>query len=137
MRIARDVSLRATCPARHVGALLVRDKRILATGYNGAPSGMKHCSEVGCRLEDSKCVRVIHAEHNAILQCALHGVSTLGSTLYTTHRPCSACTRLVVGAGIERVIYGAGDISESDKETFHGGHISLMFFGMPEEWGEI
>lgn len=111
MRIARDVATRATCPRRHVGAVVVRDKRILSTGYNGSPPGQKHCDEVGCLMEDGRCIRTLHAEQNAIIQAALHGVSTEGATLYSTCRPCHVCARMVVGAGINRVVF-AGDPPE-------------------------
>jgi dCMP deaminase len=105
MQIARDVSTRATCNRRHVGAVIVRDKRILSTGYNGSPPGQKHCSEIGCLLEDGKCIRTLHAEQNALIQAALHGVSTEGATLYCTCRPCHVCARMIVGAGIKRMVF--------------------------------
>jgi dCMP deaminase len=109
LQIARDVATRATCPRRHVGAVIVRDKRILSTGYNGSPPGQKHCTEVGCLMEDDRCIRTLHAEQNAIIQAALHGVSTEGATLYGTCRPCHVCARMIVGAGIQRVVF-AGDM---------------------------
>lgn len=105
MQIARDVATRATCLRRHVGAVVVRDKRILSTGYNGSPPGQPHCSEVGCLLEDGKCIRTLHAEQNALIQAALHGVSTQGATMYCTCRPCHVCARMIVGAGIERLVF--------------------------------
>ena len=113
MRIALVVSTRSTCLRKKVGAVLVRDKRILATGYNGAPSGMKHCSEVGCLREQSgvpsgerhELCRGVHAEQNAIIQAALHGVSTEGATLYCTHQPCILCTKMLINAKIVRVVF--------------------------------
>jgi len=111
MQIARDVSTRATCLRRHVGTVIVRDRRILSTGYNGSPPGQKHCTEVGCLLEEDRCIRTLHAEQNAIIQAALHGVSTEGATLYATCRPCHVCARMIVGAGIRRVVF-AGPMPE-------------------------
>ena len=111
LRIAFEVATRATCLRRHVGAVIVRDKRILSTGYNGSPPGQKHCTEVGCLLDDGRCIRTLHAEQNALMQAALHGVSTQGATLYATCRPCHVCARMIVAAGIVRVVF-AGDMPE-------------------------
>jgi dCMP deaminase len=111
MQIARDVATRATCLRRHVGAVIVRDRRILSTGYNGSPPGMPHCTEVGCLIEDDRCIRTLHAEQNALIQAALHGVSTEGGTLYGTCRPCQVCARMIVGAGIRRLVF-AGPMPE-------------------------
>ena len=105
MRIAREVATRATCLRRRVGAVIVRDKQILSTGYNGSPPGQPHCTEVGCLMEDGRCIRTLHAEQNALMQAALHGVSTQGATLYGTCRPCHVCARMVVAAGIKRVVF--------------------------------
>ena len=105
MQIARDVATRATCLRRHVGAVIVRDRRILSTGYNGSPPGQKHCYEVGCLMEDGRCIRTLHAEQNALIQAALHGVSTEEATLYGTCRPCHVCARMIVGAGIRRLVF--------------------------------
>ena len=114
--IAKDVKERSTCIRRQVGAIVVKDKRILATGYNGAPSGFRHCSEVGClRAADGvpagerhELCRGIHAEQNAIVQAAAFGVSIRDSTLYCTHFPCSLCAKMIINAGIKRVVT-AGD----------------------------
>lgn len=111
MRIAFEVATRATCLRRHVGAVIVRDKRILSTGYNGSPPGQKHCTEVGCLLDEGRCIRTLHAEQNALMQAALHGVSTHGATLYCTCRPCHVCARMIVAAGIVRVVF-AGEPPE-------------------------
>lgn len=105
MELAEVVAKRSTCPRRHVGAVLVRDRRILATGYNGAPPGFPHCTEQGCLMKDGHCVRTIHAEVNAILQAALHGVTVRGSTLYTTATPCLNCAKMLIGAGVTRIVY--------------------------------
>jgi dCMP deaminase len=103
--VAQTVASRATCPRASVGAVLVRDRRILATGYNGAPSGADHCLDVGCLLVNDHCQRATHAEANAIVQAALHGVNTDGSTIYCTHQPCSGCTKLILTAGVIRIVY--------------------------------
>mgnify|MGYP001309321727 CR=1 FL=1 len=105
MELAEVVAKRSTCPRRHVGAVLVRDRRILATGYNGAPPGFPHCTEEGCLMRDGHCVRAIHAEVNAIVQAALHGVTVQGSTLYTTATPCIHCAKMLIGAGVRRIVY--------------------------------
>ena len=114
MNIAYQVASRSTCMRREVGAVVVLEKRILTTGYNGAPSGLKHCAEVGCLREKyevpsgqrHELCRGLHAEMNAMLQAAYHGVRIAGSTLYTTHVPCVLCTKMLINAGIERVIAG-------------------------------
>jgi dCMP deaminase len=105
MQIARDVSTRATCPRRSVGAVSVLDKRILTTGYNGAPHGLPHCTEVGCYMQDGHCIRTLHAEQNAIVQGALNGVSLRGATIYVTCQPCNNCAKMVINAGVVRVVF--------------------------------
>lgn len=105
MEIAELVSERATCERLHVGAVIVKDNRILATGYNGSPSGMSHCSDDGCDVVDGHCVATIHAEVNAILQCAKHGISTDGASIYVTHYPCYHCAKAIAQAGIKEVFY--------------------------------
>ena len=115
MKLVKSVAARSTC-ARHnrqVGSILVRGKRILATGYNGAPSGMKHCLEIGCIRDKLKIpsgtrheiCRAIHSEQNAVIQCAVYGVSSKGSTLYVTHQPCTICAKILINAGVKRIIY--------------------------------
>ncbi|NMP22594.1 deoxycytidylate deaminase [Sulfobacillus harzensis] len=99
------VATRSTCPRRQVGAVLVRDQRVIATGYNGAPHGQPHCTEVGCLMENGHCVRTIHAELNALLQCARYGIATQGVDLYCTDMPCRYCARALVQAGVERIFY--------------------------------
>ncbi len=105
MEIARTVATRATCPRASVGAVLTRERRILTTGYNGAPRGVSHCSDVGCIMVDGHCLRATHAEANAIVQGALHGVSLEGATAYCTHQPCSGCSKLLISAGVVRIVY--------------------------------
>jgi dCMP deaminase len=105
MKIAYAVSERSTCDRAFVGCVLVLEKRILTTGFNGSPTGQPHCDEIGHLLVEDHCVRTIHAETNAIIQAALHGVSTRGSTCYVTHFPCINCTKALINAGITRLIY--------------------------------
>lgn len=116
LEVASLVSKRSTCLRRSVGAVLVKDKRILATGYNGAPSGLKHCAEAGCIREKLKIpsgqrhelCRALHAEQNVILQAALYGVSTKDSFLYLTNQPCLICAKMIINAGIKEVIISDG-----------------------------
>ena len=111
--ITRMVATRSTCLRRHVGAILVKEKRILATGYNGAPAGLKHCIEVGCIREEAsipsgtrhELCRALHAEQNAIVQAAYHGTPIAGSTLYCTNKPCVICSKMLINAGIERIFF--------------------------------
>lgn len=116
MEIATVVATRSTCLRRQVGAVVVKDRRILATGYNGAPAGLRHCLEVGCLRENMgvpsgekhELCRGLHAEQNAVIQAALHGVSMAGSTVYSTHKPCSLCAKILINAGVTDIVYGSG-----------------------------
>jgi len=111
LEMARLVSRRATCLRRSVGAVIVKDKRILATGYNGAPSGLKHCAEVGCLREKLKVpsgerhelCRALHGEQNALIQASLYGISVKGATLYATNQPCIICAKMLINAGIREI----------------------------------
>ena len=106
MDIAAQVATRATCDRKHVGAVLVRDRTILSTGYNGSIRGMPHCDEVGHMMENGHCVATVHAEANAILQAAKNGVRIDGATLYTTASPCWPCFKLIANSGCVRIVYG-------------------------------
>lgn len=106
MNIAREVATRATCDRKHVGALIVRDRVILSTGYNGSVRGLPHCDEIGHDMEDGHCIRTVHAEMNAIVQAAKNGVAIDGATLYTTASPCWICFKLIANAGIKAIVYG-------------------------------
>ncbi|MBF0814017.1 ComE operon protein 2 [Staphylococcus saprophyticus] len=99
------LALRSTCQRLSVGATVVKDNRIIAGGYNGSVSGEVHCIDEGCLLEDGHCIRTIHAEMNALLQCAKQGVSTDGATIYVTHFPCLNCTKSIIQAGIKTIYY--------------------------------
>jgi dCMP deaminase len=106
MNIAREVATRSTCDRKHVGAVLVRDKCILATGYNGSIRGLPHCDEVGHMMEDGHCVRTVHAEANSIVQAAKNGVRIDGASIYVTASPCWSCFRLIANAGVQRIAFG-------------------------------
>ena len=106
MDIARQVATRATCDRKHVGAVVVRDRTILSTGYNGSIRGMPHCDEVGHMMENGHCVATVHAEANAILQAAKNGVRIDGATVYTTASPCWPCFKLSANSGCVRIVYG-------------------------------
>ena len=106
MNIARQAATRSTCDRKSVGAVIVRDKTILSTGYNGSIRGMPHCDEVGHDLENGHCVATIHAEANAIIQAARNGVNISGAEIYTTASPCWNCFKLIANAGIRRIYYG-------------------------------
>jgi len=107
MQIAEVVASRATCDRRRVGALIVRDRLILSTGYNGSIRGLPHCSEVGHMMEAGHCVATVHAEANAILQAARNGVRIEGAEIYTTASPCWNCFKMIANSGIHRIYYGA------------------------------
>jgi dCMP deaminase len=106
MNIARQAATRSTCDRKSVGAVIVRDKTILSTGYNGSIRGMPHCDEVGHDLENGHCVATIHAEANAIIQAARNGVNISGAEIYTTASPCWNCFKLIANVGIRRIYYG-------------------------------
>lgn len=99
------LSLRSTCTRLEVGATLVKDRRIIAGGYNGAVSGDNHCIDHGCYVVDGHCIRTIHAEMNALLQCAKLGISTKDAEIYVTHFPCIHCTKAILQAGIKKIYY--------------------------------
>jgi len=135
MNIAKLVSERSTCLRRKVGAVLVKDKRILATGYNGAPTGLTHCEKTGCIREKLKIpsgerhelCRGLHAEQNAILQSAYHGVSIKGSTLYITCHPCSVCAKMIINAGIEEIVIEEGYPDKMAEEILKEGKIKVRY----------
>ncbi len=106
MRIAQQVATRSTCNRKHIGAVIVRDKTILSTGYNGSIRGLAHCDDLGHMMENGHCVRTVHAEANAIAQAAKNGVNVNQSEIYITASPCWTCFKLVANAGIIKVVYG-------------------------------
>lgn len=105
MNLAREAASRSTCPRKAVGAVLVRDKAVLATGYNGSIRGLAHCTEEGCLLENGHCVRTVHAEANALIQAARHGVRIEGAHCYVTASPCWDCFKLLANAGVTRIVF--------------------------------
>ena len=128
MKIVRTVALRATCDRGKSGAVIVKDKRIISTGYVGAPKGLPHCDEVGHLFKKSvdeggnvsnHCVRTTHAEQNAIIQAALHGISTEGSTIYCKMEPCLDCCKMIINAGILRVVC---------EKKYHKAELTRQFF---------
>ncbi len=134
LEIARLVKSRSTCLRRQVGAVFVRDKRVLATGYNGAPSGLKHCDEVGCIREREgvpsgerhELCRGIHAEQNAMLQAAQHGVGLIGSILYCTTQPCVLCAKMLINSGVERIIVLGGYPDALSKEMLDEAGVEFV-----------
>jgi dCMP deaminase len=106
MNIAKEVATRSTCDRKFVGSVIVRDRSILATGYNGSIRGLAHCDDEGHLMEDGHCVRTVHAESNAIVQAARNGVRIDGADIYVTASPCWGCFRLIANAGIVRVVFG-------------------------------
>jgi dCMP deaminase len=137
MEIARQVATRSTCLRRSVGAVIVRDKRILSTGYNGAPRGLEHCDVVGCLREKlgipsgqrQEICRGLHAEQNAIIQAALHGVSIEGGTIYVTHQPCITCAKMIINSGIVRVVCANTYPDELARQMLDEAEVELNVWG--------
>jgi len=134
MNITTLVAQRSTCTRRAVGAIIVKDKRILSTGYNGAPSGIRHCLEVGCLRESlqvpsgerHELCRGIHAEQNAIIQAAYHGVSVNNAVLYCTNQPCAICAKMIINAGIKKIFYQSGYSDALAQEMLSEAGIDLI-----------
>lgn len=133
MQIAHLVKTRATCPRRQVGAVIVRDRRILATGYNGAPMGLPHCPANGEHNEwpdgcmrAGHCIRSLHAEQNALLQAANVGIPCKGASMYVTCQPCNACAKMLINAGIESVIYEGDYPDDFSLELFRDSHMQVF-----------
>lgn len=132
--IAKLVATRSTCLRRNVGAVVVKNKQVLATGYNGAPSGLTHCEEKGCLREELKVpsgerheiCRALHAEQNAFLQAARHGVSLDGGTLYITTQPCSICAKMIINVGIKKVVFEGNYPDELAMEFLKEANIELV-----------
>ncbi|HEY3375674.1 MAG TPA: cytidine/deoxycytidylate deaminase family protein [Candidatus Aquicultor sp.] len=143
MNIARQVSERSTCIRRKIGAVVVRDKRILTTGYNGAPSGIRHCYDVGCLRQERgiasgerhELCRGLHAEQNAIIQAALYGVAVRGGSIYCTHQPCSLCAKMLINAGILEILYVEGypDLLSQDLLQEAGVQVTKLAFYRGEQ----
>ena len=134
LTITRNVAERSTCTRAKVGAVIVRDKNILATGYNGAPAGMPHCLDVGCLIYTSRtpsgeneenCFRTIHAEINAIAQAAKNGASIRDADIYITHTPCIHCVKVLINTGIRRIFYEREYKRATIEELLRGGNIEM------------
>ncbi|KXK20032.1 MAG: dCMP deaminase family protein [Fimbriimonadaceae bacterium] len=135
MQIAHLVKTRATCPRRQVGAVIVRERRILATGYNGAPRGLQHCPDGGPEhdwprgcMKAGHCIRSLHAEQNALLQAAMIGIACQGATMYVTCQPCNTCAKMIINAGIERVIYEGDYPDDFSLELFRESKLQVQVF---------
>lgn len=133
MDIARQVSTRATCPRKHVGAVIVKDKTLLSTGYNSAIRGAEHCEDVGCMMEDGHCVRVVHAEANAIIQAAKNGVMIDGASIYTLASPCWPCFKLIANAGIKKIVFKEFYRDERIFKAAEMAGIELIKFEVKDE----
>ena len=137
MTLARDISTRSTCTRRQVGALIVKERRILSTGYNGAPTGLVHCTPETCLRtlykvpsgERHELCRGLHAEQNAVIQAAYHGVSIAGAMIYVTHHPCSICAKILINSGISRIVYGGEYLDPVAVDLFRESGIELEPFG--------
>jgi dCMP deaminase len=140
MEMAQLVSSRSTCLRRKVGAVIVKEKRVLSTGYNGSPKGTKHCEELGCiRVKMNvpsgtrhELCRGVHAEQNAVTQAAYFGVSVDGATIYTTTYPCSMCAKILINAGIKEIVYSEGYADDLSKELLGEADIKLREY-IPEK----
>ncbi|QXM06722.1 deoxycytidylate deaminase [Crassaminicella indica] len=136
MEMAEVAKTRSTCLRRKVGAVIVKNKRILSTGYNGAPTGTAHCLDVGCRREElnipsgqrHELCRGLHAEQNAIIQAAYHGVSIAGATLYATLQPCVLCAKMAINAGIRRIVFKGSYPDKLSMEILKEAGIELEKF---------
>ena len=139
LKIASVVAERSTCRRHHVGAVAVKDKHILSTGYNGAASGLKDCLELGCLRDEmniesgtrQEICRAIHAEQNVIIQAALHGVDLAGSTVYVTHSPCVLCAKMLVNARIKRFVTFGSYADDSFKDLFEEAGIEFKLHKKP------
>lgn len=105
LKMVDVVADRSTCLRKKIGSVLVKDGMVLSTGYNGAPRGLEHCTEVNCQVENGHCVRTVHAEVNAVIQAAYSGAATAGSTMYTQFLPCGHCAKILINAGVKRIVY--------------------------------
>lgn len=135
MRLASVAASRATCPRRQVGAVIVRDRRVLSTGYNGSIAGQGHCTEIGCLMVEGHCERTIHSEANAIVQAARNGVNIDGGSIYVTARPCFNCFKLIAGAGLKRIAFGELYDDERILEFSKSCGIELVDMTVPKRCG--
>ena len=132
LKLAMLASERATCPRMHCGCVLVKDRFVLATGYNGSLPGQPHCDDVGCLLVDNHCVRTNHAEINALVQATTHGVNIKGATAYITNMSCTTCAKALIAAGIIRVVVFSDYHDTLATKFFTDAKVELVKVGMPE-----
>ncbi len=132
LKLAMLASERSTCPRMHVGCVLVKDKFVLATGYNGSLPGLPHCDDVGCLIVDNHCVRTNHAEINALTQAATHGVNLEGSTAYITNMSCTTCAKALIAAGIIRVVVFSDYHDTLATKFYSESGVEIVKLKMPE-----
>lgn len=135
MAIAKIVSSRGTCDRLFAGSVLVKNNRIVATGYNGSPPGLPHCNDAGHLLEEGHCVRTVHGEHNSLLQAAVQGsASTEGSTMYTKYSPCIHCTKYIIACGVKRVVIGKIYRNPDVVKMFSEAGVKVDIYNENPEW---
>lgn len=133
LKLAMLASERATCPRMHCGCVLVKDRFVLATGYNGSLPGQPHCEDVGCLIVDNHCVRTNHAEMNALIQAARHGVNTDGATAYITNMSCTTCAKALIAAGIKRVVVFSDFHDTLATQFYKDSGVEIVKLPMPEK----
>jgi dCMP deaminase len=135
MAIVKIIAARGTCDRLYAASVLVKNKRIIATGYNGSPPGLAHCDEVGHLMEEGHCVRTVHGEHNSLLQAAAQGgTGTEGSTLYTKYGPCIHCTKYIIACGIKRIVLGKVYRNEKALDMLKEAGVKVEFYKENPEW---
>lgn len=132
LKLAMLASERATCPRMHCGCVLVKDRFVLATGYNGSLPGQPHCEDVGCLIVDNHCVRTNHAEINALIQAARHGVNTTGATAYITNMSCTTCAKALIAAGIKRVVVFSDFHDTLATQFYTDAGVEIVKLPMPD-----
>jgi dCMP deaminase len=137
MALVRILATRGSCDRLHTAAILVKNKRVISSGYNGAPPGMPTCDQIGHLLEEGHCVRTIHGEHNAILQAAqMGGISTVGSTMYAKYNPCIHCAKYVIAAGIQRVVIGKLYRGDAAVKYLRDAKVLVDFYENNDTWNK-
>ncbi|MCX7612514.1 MAG: cytidine/deoxycytidylate deaminase family protein [Ignavibacterium sp.] len=132
LKLAMLASERATCPRMHCGCVLVKDRFVLATGYNGSLPGQPHCDDVGCLIVDNHCVRTNHAEMNALIQATRHGVNVVGATAYVTNMPCTNCAKALIAAGIKKVVVFSDYHDTLATKFFSESGVEILKLPMPD-----
>lgn len=132
LKLAMLASERATCPRMHCGCVLVKDRFVLATGYNGSLPGQPHCEDEGCLVVDNHCVRTNHAEVNALVQAAVHGINVKGSTAYITNMSCTTCAKALIAAGINRVVVFSDFHDTLATDFYTGSGVEIVKLDMPD-----